>query len=177
MKQNKVRAIAIGTTELRTKELAGSGKSEEELKEIAAKSVGADPKDVEKVADNGMMKVYIYHTVMKSFVFFKKKVDMLRLVDKDGVIRLQRKNAAVLECQAGEWKAKIKYLLNEHTIHADGGAEIPNIYIILGRRIIDFAGMQSNEQILSLCEVELAHVLADEKPIMICTRKTENARG
>ena len=175
--QNKVRAIAIGTTELRTKELAGSGKSEEELKEIAAKSVGADTNDVEKVADNGMMKVYIYHTVTKSFVFFKKKVDMLRLVDKDGVIRLQRKNAAVVECQAGEWKAKVKYLLNEYTVHADGGAEIPNIYIILGKRIIDFAGMQSNEQILSLCEVELANVPADEKLIMICTRTTENARG
>ena len=175
--QNKVRAIAIGTTELRTKELAGSGKSEEELKKIAAKSVGADTNDVEKVADNGMMKVYIYHTVTKSFVFFKKKVDMLRLVDKDGVIRLQRKNAAVVECQAGEWKAKVKYLLNEYTVHADGCAEIPNIYIILGKRIIDFAGMQSNEQILSLCEVELANVPADEKLIMICTRTTENARG
>ena len=60
-----------------------AGKSEEELKESAAKSVGADTNDGEKVADNGMMKVYIYHTVTKSFVFFKKKVDMLRLVDKD----------------------------------------------------------------------------------------------
>lgn len=174
--QNKVRAC---NRNHRTsyKRACGSGKSEEELKEIAAKSVGADTNDVEKVADNGMMKVYIYHTVTKSFVFFKKKVDMLRLVDKDGVIRLQRKNAAVVECQAGEWKAKVKYLLNEYTVHADGGAEIPNIYIILGKRIIDFAGMQSNEQILSLCEVELANVPADEKLIMICTRTTENARG
>lgn len=72
---------------------------------------------------------------------------------------------------------KVKYCSMSIPWHADGGAEIPNIYIILGKRIIDFAGMQSNEQILSLCEVELANVPVDEKLIMICTRTTENARG
>lgn len=175
--QNKVRAIAIGTTELRAKELAGSGKTDCELAEIAAKSVGASPDEMEKAADNGLMKAFVYHTTMKTMLFFKKKVTMLRLIDKDGVIRLQRKNAAVLECQASEWQAKVKYLLNEYTVHADGGAEIPNIYVVAGKRIIDFAGMQSDSQILSLCEVELQNVPGDEKLILICTRTTENERG
>ncbi len=38
--QNKVRAIAIGTTELRTKKLSAAKKTDEELAEIAAKSIG-----------------------------------------------------------------------------------------------------------------------------------------
>lgn len=174
--QNKVRAIAIGTTELRTKDRSASGKTDKELAAIAAKSVGAEADQMEKAADNGMMKVFVYHTTVKSFLF-KKKVSMLRLVDQDGVIRLQRKNAAVLQCPASQWKTKVKYLLNEYTVHSDGGAEIPNIYIVVGKRIIDFAGMQSDDQILSLCEVELANVPDEEELIMVCTKTTENARG
>lgn len=175
--QNKVRAIAIGTTELRTKEISAAGKTEEELAEIAAKSAGGTPEEMEKAADNGFMTAFIYHTTAKQFLFFKKKVNVLRLVDREGVIRLQRRNAAVLECTAGEWKRKIKRLISEYTVHSDGGAEIPNIYVILGKRIIDLAGMQSDDQIVSLCEVELANVPADGKLIMICTKTTENARG
>ncbi len=175
--QNKVRAIAIGTTELRTKELSAAKKTDEELASIAANSLGAAPEELEKAADNGTMAVFLYHTTTKHLLFFKKKISMLRLVDRDGIIRLQRKNAAVLECEAAQRKQKVKYLLNEHTVHSDGGAEIPNIYIILGKRIIDLAGMQSREQILSLCEIELANVPKEEKLIMICTLTTENARG
>ena len=83
----------------------------------------------------------------------------------------------MIPCEAELWKKNVKKLLNEHTIHSDGGAEIPNIYIVLGKRIIDLAGMQSAEQILSICEVELANVPKDEKLIIICTKTTENARG
>ena len=75
--QNKVRAIAIGTTELRAKELAGSGKTDRELAEIAAKSVGASPDEMEKAADNGLMKAFVYHTTMKTMLFFKKKVETM----------------------------------------------------------------------------------------------------
>lgn len=175
--QNKVRAIAIGTTELRAKELSAAEKTDEELISIAAASLGAPPAELVKAADNGSMVVFLYHTTEKQFFFFKKKISMLRLVDRDGIIRLQRKNAAVLECEAAKWKKKVKYLLGEHTVHSDGGAEIPNIYIVLGKRIIDLAGMQSKEQILSLCEVELANVPKEERLIMICTLTAENARG
>lgn len=175
--QNKVRAIAIGTTELRTKELSAVGKTDQELADIVAKSLGASAEEMEKVADNGAMAAYLYHTTTKQFLLFKKKTDMLRLIDRDGVIRLQRKNAVVTECEAGQWRQKVRKLLNEHTIHSDGGAEIPNLYIILGKRIIDLAGMQSDTQILSLCDVELANVPVAEKLIIICTKTTENERG
>lgn len=61
-----------------------------ELAKIAAESAGAaTPEEMVKAADNGMMKAFVYHTIVKSFLFFKKKTAMLRLIDKDGVIRLQ----------------------------------------------------------------------------------------
>lgn len=173
----KVRATAIGATELRTKELTGEAKTDEELRKLAADSLKTETAEVVKAAENGRMIAYIHHTVTKQYFIFKKKITTLRLIDRDGVIRLQKKNADVLECTKAQWEAKVKHLLEEHTIHSDGGAEIPNIYIALGGRIIDMAGMQSESQIMSLCQVELSGVPNEEKMILICTMTTENERG
>jgi hypothetical protein len=113
----------------------------------------------------------------KHLLIFKKKVNTLRLIDREGVIRLQKRNAEVRSCMPKEWKKALKALLDDYTIYSDGGAEIPNIYVTLGSKIIDLAGMQSHEQILTLCEVELAGIQPDEKLILICTATAENERG
>ncbi len=173
----KVRAIAIGATELRTKELSANRKTDEELLRIAAASVKVEPSAVHLVADNGDMCAITCESIVKTMIFFKKKNNTLRLIDRDGVIRLQKRNAEVRSCMPEKWKATMKQLLDEHTVHSDGGAEIPNLYVVLGSRIIDLAGMQSEGQIMSLCQVELAGIQADEKLIIICTKTTENERG
>lgn len=173
----KVRATAIGATELRTKELNGAVKSDDELCAIVAENLKVDTYDIIKKADNGSMIAFVNETYIKHFLFFKKQIKTLRLIDREGVIRLQKKNANILECTKGQWDKKVRYLLDEYTVHSDGGAEVPNIYIILGSRIIDMAGMQSDSQILSLCQVELSGVPEDERLILICTMTTENERG
>lgn len=173
----KVRATAIGATELRTKELSKDAKSEEELAAIAADSLGAEPSALVRAADNGRMIAFTYDTYKKQFLFLKKKIRTLRLIDRDGVIRLQKKNATVQECRKAEWRTRVEELIEEHTIHSDGGAEIPNLYVALGGRIIDMAGMQSAGQILSLCQVELSGVPGEERLILICTMTAENERG
>lgn len=173
----KIRAIAVGATELRTKELSGATKSDEELIALAAENLKTTPDQIKIEADNGSMAALTYEQTVKAMLFFKKKVNTLRLMDRDGVIRLQKKNATVTSCMPDKWKSTLKRLLEDNTVHGDGGAEIPNLYVVLGRRIIDLAGMQSEGQIMSLCQVELAGVQADEKMIVICTRTTENERG
>lgn len=175
--QQKVRAIAIGTTELRTKELCAERKSDEEILQLVAEGLQLSPEKVRIAADNGSLCAVTAEMTVKTKLFFKKKIKPVRIVDREGVIRLQKKNGMVLACKGSEWKEKIKYLLSEHTIFGDGGAEIPNIYVAAGSRIIDLAGMQSEAQIMSLCEVELAGFAPDGGLIMLCTKTTENERG
>ena len=173
----KIRAVAVGSTELRTKEFNAAKKTDEEIIRIVKDSLKDDNIAAEIAADNGsVVAVMCPHTV-KTFLFFKKKVNTLRLIDREGVIRLQKKNAEVRTCQAGKWKSSVRHLLDDNTVHGDGGAEIPNLYVVLGRHIIDLAGMQSEEQIMSLCQVELAGVADEEPLILICTKTTENERG
>lgn len=173
----KVRAIAVGATELRTKELSGAKKTNEELIHIVAENLKAEPAQIRIAADNGSMVALTCQQTARAFLFFKKKISTVRLLDRDGIIRLQRKNAEVVSCPVKKWKFTVQNVLAENTVHGDGGAEIPNLYIVLGRRVIDLAGMQSESQILSLCRVELSGALPDELLIVICTRTTENERG
>lgn len=175
--RQKVRAIAVGATELRTKELSGAKKTDEELIKIAADNLKVDPSQIKIAADNGSMVALTCQNTVRAFLFFKKKVNTLRLLDRDGVIRLQRKNATVVSCPVKRWKSVVQNVLADNTIHGDGGAEIPNLYVVLGRRIIDLAGMQSESQIMSLCRVELSGARPDDSLIVICTRTTENERG
>ena len=165
----KVRAIAIGTTELRTKDLNSARKTDEELKTIVARSLNADTEQLTIEADNGSMCAISCEVMRKHLIFFKKKTKAIRLIDREGVIRLQKKNAVVLHCKSNEWKSAVKKLLVDNTVFGDGGAEIPNIYVVSGSRIIDVSGMQDEAQITALCSVELADVQAKEELIMICT--------
>lgn len=173
----KVRAIAIGATELRTRELAAAPKTDDELKAIVAENLRVEPDKVTLAADNGRMCAFTCESFERKLLLLKKKNTALRLIDRNGVIRLQKKNATVAYCSPFRWKGTLKTLMEDHTVYGDGGAEIPNVYVALGSRIIDLAGMQSHEQITSLCGMELAGIQEDENLIMVCTMTTENSRG
>ncbi|MFL0247285.1 hydantoinase/oxoprolinase family protein [Candidatus Clostridium stratigraminis] len=175
--RHKVRAIAIGTTELRTKDMNGKRKTDKELMDIVADNLKVPAEKVGIVADNGSLCAITSEIIKKQLIFFKKKVNAVRLIDRDGIIRLQKKNASVRTCGPNTWKNAIDQLLEEYTNYSDGGAEIPNIYIAYGSRIIDLSGMQGAGQIKSVCEAELSGIQEIEKLIMICTLTTENERG
>lgn len=176
-KFHKVRAIAIGTTELRTKDLSSKHKTDEELKKIVAENLKLSVDKVRVEADNGSISAISSEIIKKQLIFFKKKLNAVRLIDRDGVIRLQKKNACIRQCLPNTWRNTIDKLLQEHTVFGDGGAEIPNIYIVLGSRIIDLSGMKGADQIIALSEVELEGIQDDEKLIIISTLTAENERG
>jgi hypothetical protein len=175
--RQKVRAVATGATELRTRELKDRRKSDGELLALAAENLKVEPERLCIEADNGLICAVTCETTIKHFVFLRKKVKRLRLIDREGVIRLQKKNAEVASCMPDQWRKTLNGLLEEFTFYADGGAEIPNIYVVLGAKIIDLAGMQSASQIMTLCEVELAGMGKDERLIMVCTATAENGRA
>ena len=73
----------------------------------------------------------------------------------------------------GTWQKDLNWLLEELTEYNDGGTNLPNIYIVLGKRIVDLSGMQSGEQIVSLGSVELAGCGNDEPLIVAGTKRVD----
>lgn len=174
---NKIRAIAIGTTELRTKDLADTKLTDEELCRIAAASMKVDAAQVYVEADNGYYRVISSDIATKVLFVFKKKVHSVRLIDQGGVIRLQRRNAYVHRATVGNWRSAVGNMLENYTEANDGGSALPNLYLICGTRIIELCSMQSEQQVYSLAELELSTARTEDDLILIATMATENQRG
>ena len=89
------------------------------------------------------------------------------------MIRLQKNNALVRQTTVGSWQQDLKWILEELTEYNDGGTNLPNVYVVLGKRIIDLSGMQTGEQIVSLGNVELAGYQDGEPLILAATRRVD----
>ena len=172
--RNIVRAIAVGATEMRSRDRMQQKLSQDELLAIVAENLDADKSLLKIEAQNGSMFAVQYDKVEKKlFGLMKKKSRPLRLIDEEGVIRLQKNNAWALQSTVGTWQKQLNWLLEELTEYNDGGTNLPNIYIVLGKRIVDLSGMQSAEQIVSLGNVELAGCGADEPLIVAATKRVD----
>lgn len=177
VQHQKVRAIAMGATELRTKELSSALKTDEELKQIVSENLGVQSEQIALVADNGMMCAAVCEMTAKKFWVFGSKKKAIRLIDREGVIRLQRTNGSVAVCTSGNWQKTASAILEENRRYTDGVEEVPNLFVIAGKRIIDLSGMIDSSQILSLLNVEMKNIGDGEKLIMVCTSAAENIRG
>lgn len=169
-----VRAIAVGTTELRSKDLTKKLLTKEELLKVVGENLSVDPAQLRVAAENGFVyAITTDHVEKKLFGLLKKVTHPLRLVDEEGVIRLQKNNAMVRQSSIAGWKKDAAYLLEELTEYNDGGTNLPNVYLVLGKRIIDLSGMQKGEQIASLGNVELAGFMQTEPLILAATKRVD----
>ena len=172
--RNIIRAIAVGATELRSKDRLKKQLTKEELLDAVAHNLNVDKSTLEISAENGSMyAVQATITEKKLFGFVKKTTKPLRLIDDEGVIRLQKKNAWSRQSSAANWQADVDWMIEELTEYNDGGANLPNIYIVLGKRVIDLSGLQNAEQIKSIGGVELSGIAADTKLIVIATKRVD----
>ena len=172
--RNVIRAIAVGATELRSKNLMERKLSKDELLHIVSENLDVKPSVLKIAAQNGAMFAVQYNCIQsKLFGLLKKTTTPLRLIDEEGVIRLQKNNAWVRQSSVSNWQKDASILLEELTIYNDGGVNLPNIYVVLGKRIIDLSGMQSDTQIFSLGNVELAGYSENEPVILAATKRLE----
>lgn len=172
--KNIIRAIAVGATELRSKDRMKKEMSEDERLGVVAENLGVGKEELHIEARNGSMMAVQYDRKQKKlFGLIKKVTKPLRLIDEEGVIRLQKNNALVRQTTVGGWQQDLKWILEELTEYNDGGTNLPNVYVVLGKRIIDLSGMQTGEQIISLGNVELAGYEDMEPLILAATRRVD----
>lgn len=172
--KNIIRAIAVGATEMRSKDRMKKEMSEDERLGVVAENLGVGKEELHIEARNGSMMAVQYDRKQKKlFGLIKKVTKPLRLIDEEGVIRLQKNNALVRQTTVGGWQQDLKWILEELTEYNDGGTNLPNVYVVLGKRIIDLSGMQTGEQIVSLGNVELAGYQDGEPLILAATRRVD----
>lgn len=171
-KRNLVRAVAIGSTELRTKNLADKLLDEQQIKEIVADKMQVTAEDVQITASNDYVYIVTHEeTETKLFGLLKKKCLSLCLVDNEGVIRLHKRNANFSTAGYESWQRILMAMIERYSDYNEGGKQYPNTYVVFDKRIINLSGLAKDDQIIGMAKSELSGMGKDEKLLIVCAKK------
>lgn len=159
--KNILRATATGATELKTKEMTAKVDWEQVLK-MLRQSFRSE--SVHHAGDTGMLRIFCSDTLDKKlWGLIKRSRRAYRVVDHEGVIRLQVRHGDLLEAERHSFRPQLNRFLETHTEYGDAGRAIPELFVLYRGRIADLSGLQTADQVVSLAETELQDVASDEK--------------
>ena len=167
-KQKRLIATAMGTPEMRARELTAAHLPENELRRIVAESCGVDTSATEII---GKTSVYsVFQATKKQprlFGLLTTTTSPVRVIDQEGVVRLKIADATIRAGNVSNVYGLLGNLIEELTVFGDAGGLHPDVFCIVSGRIIDLSGLVSKEQILTLLRVELERFGADEPAIVL----------
>lgn len=177
-KRNIVRVIATGATELRTKDLMQEKLSEKEILEISSKSIGVNENDVKILGSTGEMYFIIGKIVVKRFGgLYKKELNPIRVIDNEGVIRIQKNQGKLFEISIGDFENTLDNSIEQCTVYSNGGEEIPDVFLFYGKKIMDYSGLIHKSQIISVAKVEIQGLKEDSVIYaLICSKGISGSR-
>lgn len=168
----KVIAVAVGSSEMRSKELVKKILTDDELLQIASRSFRTEKKNITVFFQNDFFSVFNQQKIIKHlFGLIKENINSFRVIDKEGTIKLQLQNAKGIIAKIGEVKTSISKIISELTSFGDAGALVPDIFIIASSRIIDFTGLINELQIISLAEYELSKISQNEEVVILASQR------
>jgi hypothetical protein len=169
--RNILRAVATGATELRTKDLASTAKTDEQLVAVVADALRIDASAVTPVAAEGRWHTYLAEIEKKTlFGLMRSTKRVVRVLDDDGVIRLQRDDAKVLVFTKGQLAHEFTELVDGMTTYTDAGATLPKVFLFFGQKMSDLSGVQNKEQLMGLADMELEFADDDQRIIAVAAR-------
>ena len=161
--KNILRAIATGATEMRTKDLNVRVKSLEELEASVRESAGEGVSEVEHLAHTGR-----WHSFLG---LFKRNQNSVRIVDEEGVVRLQKSRAEVMTFHKDEIGTDFAEFIDAATTYTDAGAGLPKTYLYFNQKAVDLSGIMNREQLLSLAEMECEFIDEDTEIIAVAAKE------
>ena len=108
-------------------------------------------------------KWHIFEGTVKSRLWgiFPTKKCFVRVIDRNGVVTLQREGLGAVVTKKGKLKDDIDTLFEETAAYGTVGEELPPLYAYYGEKQLDLSGLTSREQIISVLEAEF-DILPDD---------------
>ncbi len=100
----------------------------------------------------------------------KSKKSVVRVIDEEGVIRLQKDDARAAVFTKGEIDGALSDFVDSMTLYTDAGAALPKTYLFFGQRMSDLSGVLNKDQLMSLAKIELEFVGDDQPVIVVAAR-------
>lgn len=169
--KNILRAIATGATELRTKDRNTQMKSEEDLLKIISEADKVEKQNVQKVGQESRWYAYYVNVEKKAlFGLIKTKKRFTRIIDEEGVIRLQKNDAKIMVMKKKQLSTRFEEFVDSLTQFSDAGAILPKTYLFFGQKMSDLSGVVNKEQLLGLADMELEFVEDNQEIIVVSAR-------
>ena len=156
----KVTAIAMGSTEVKTTDLMKNCTAEEAIA-IAAESVGAEKNEITLAASNG----FVFVLTMS-----KDGRTPLYVVDKKGFIKVQRANGNVERTTLENAAETLKKMWDQASNFSSEVRINPDVYVISESRVLDYSGIPELTQVTGLIEAELADQKPEDEIILVLAR-------
>jgi N-methylhydantoinase A len=164
----KVRAIAMGSSDLRSREGSGVTLDLSELKTLAAQSLRVEPAIIRDYGASQHLQVLGHPFEEKRLLgLWRRQTHRLRVLDREGTIRLQLREGEAFALQLSAVPAQLRLVLEEMTVYGDGGGLLPALYLLVGPRVIELGGLISESQILALIEIECRTLPATEPVVLL----------
>lgn len=158
----KVTAIAMGSTEVKTTDLMKNC-DEAEAVEIAAQSMGVGTDQVTLAATNGQVFVVTCENGSKN---------QIRVIDKKGFIKIQRSNGGCVQTVMEQAREDLKKIWDASSDFSSEVRINPDVYVIAGSRVIDYSGIPEYAQVAGLIEAELADWGPQEEIILVLAKNS-----
>lgn len=156
----KITAIAMGSTEVKTTDLMKNCTPEEAVK-IAAESLDIEQGAVKLAAANGFVFVATAEKNGKCPV---------RVVDKKGFIKVQRANGFVERTTMQNAAATLCLLWDRASNFSSEMRINPDVYVMAGSHFLDYSGIPELQQVSGLIEAELGDRASDDELILVLAR-------
>jgi hypothetical protein len=169
----RVRASAIGASEMRAQDMR-KHVNDEEATRIAAASMGLPPEGVKLAASTDDMRVFQAEIRERKWRIFTKRRTPVRAVDREGVIRIQRSDGVVTQARAADGLQQLRHLWESVTVYNGDSVITPDMFILAGRRILDLCGITALEQAIAISRGELEGLPSDAPVVLI---SVQGARG
>lgn len=165
-KKQLVRATAIGSLEV--KKIKEKKITVEEGKNLLLQKYNMPHLKIDFLDTNNFFLIYQITELNSKFFGLKKgkksKIVVLNLSGEEVIKLIDFKTEKTQVC---DLKNKIKILFDELKKYTDGGIEIPKIYLILRKKLLDFTALTSLDQMLTLIELEISSFTLTEEVILL----------
>ncbi len=167
---NILRAIAMGATELRQRDRSDGALTDEALKTAAAHSFGLAEADVAEIAAAGKWHVFEGIRQLSWLGFWHRNRHELRVLDRDGVVRLRAEGGGVIQATKEELPEQMDELLERYTEYGTVGGQLPGLYVYYGEKQLDLSGLLSRSQVDSVLALELDGFLSGQALIVVAVK-------
>lgn len=161
--KNILRAMATGATEFRSRDLSKRVLTADEIEEQVRKSIRESILELRQLGDIGGLLIFEAQTQQpRWFGLRHERRTQVRVIDREGVIRLQLARGDGLLCPRAQAITRLRPFVLERTAYGDAGKSLPDVFVVYRGRVLDLTGLQSFDQIQTLMNVELDRLPPEE---------------